>query len=54
LPAQLFGDQMVLVPELYDSAVGNSSHYRASWSAPVRGQNGLPHHQNGQFAGFLP
>ena len=53
LAAQLLGDQVVFVPELNDSAVRNASHHRASWSAPVRGQNRLPDDQNGQLVGFL-
>jgi hypothetical protein len=35
LVAQFSSDQMVLVPELNDSGVRNSSQYRTSWSTPI-------------------
>lgn len=49
---QLFGDQVVFIPELNDPAIRNASHDRASWPAPVRGQYRFPDDQNGQAIGF--
>ena len=52
LGVQLFGDQVVLIPELNDPAIGNASHHQTSWPAPVRGQDGFPDDQNGQVIRF--
>ena len=53
LGTQLFRDQVVFVPELSNPFIGNASQDRASWSAPIRGQNGLPDDENGQPLRFL-
>ncbi len=53
LGTQLFRDHVVFVPELSNPLIGNASHDRASWSAPVRRQNGLPDDENGQLVRFF-
>jgi hypothetical protein len=47
--AQLLGDEMLWVPELFCSTVRDSTQSARTRRSPVRRQNRLPHDQNMQF-----
>ena len=51
---QLFGNQMIFIPELCHSRIRNSRSYPAIRTCPIRWQYRLPDHEHVEMIGSIP